>query len=181
MPIELVMSPNHLILCCPLLFLPSIFPSIRVFFNELALHISWPKYWSTGVFSHCLAMTKNNTKCTTHGRKKSINWVSSSVEDTKNEKTSQRTDENIFKTHIWGLPWWVSGDESNCQCRRRRFSPWLGRSHMLQSNQTHAPQLFSLCSRAWEPQPLKPKRPTASAPQWEAHALQWSVALAHWN
>ena len=37
---------NHLILCCPLLLLPSIFPSISVFSNELALHIRWPKYWS---------------------------------------------------------------------------------------------------------------------------------------
>ena len=36
----------HLVLCCPLLFLPSIFPSIRVFLNELALRIRWPKYWS---------------------------------------------------------------------------------------------------------------------------------------
>ena len=44
--IELVMPSNHLILCCPLLLLPSIFPSIRVFSNESALHIRWPKYWS---------------------------------------------------------------------------------------------------------------------------------------
>ena len=44
--IESVMPSNHLILCCPLLFLPSIFPSIRVFSNESALHIRWPKYWS---------------------------------------------------------------------------------------------------------------------------------------
>ena len=42
---ESVMPSNHLILCCPLL-LPSIFPSIRVFSNELVLHIRWPKYWS---------------------------------------------------------------------------------------------------------------------------------------
>ena len=40
------MPSNHLILCCPLLLLPSIFPSIRVFSNELALRIRWPKYWS---------------------------------------------------------------------------------------------------------------------------------------
>ena len=46
MSIELVMSSNHLILCCPLLLLPSIFPSITVFSNESALHIRWPKYWS---------------------------------------------------------------------------------------------------------------------------------------
>ena len=46
MSIELVMPSNHLILCRPFLLLPSIFPSIRVFSNESALHISWPKYWS---------------------------------------------------------------------------------------------------------------------------------------
>ena len=43
MPIE---SSNHLILCRPLLLLPSVFPSIRVFSNESPLHIKWPKYWS---------------------------------------------------------------------------------------------------------------------------------------
>ena len=46
MSIELVMPSNHLILCRPLLLLPSIFPSIRVFSNESALHIRLPKYWS---------------------------------------------------------------------------------------------------------------------------------------
>ena len=44
--IESVMPPNHLILCCPFLLLPSIFPSISVFSNESVLHIRWPKYWS---------------------------------------------------------------------------------------------------------------------------------------
>ena len=44
--IELVMSSNHLILCRPLLLLPSVFPGIRVFSNESVLHIRWPKYWS---------------------------------------------------------------------------------------------------------------------------------------
>ena len=46
MSIELVMPSNHLILCRPLLVLPSIFPSIRVFSNEWVLWIRWPKYWS---------------------------------------------------------------------------------------------------------------------------------------
>ena len=46
MSIVPVMPSNHLILCCPLLLLPSIFPNIRVFSNELALRIRWPKYWS---------------------------------------------------------------------------------------------------------------------------------------
>ena len=46
MSTELVMSSSNPILCCPLLLLPSIFPSIRVFSNESVLHIRWPKYWS---------------------------------------------------------------------------------------------------------------------------------------
>ena len=46
MSIDSVMSSNHLVLCHPLLLLPSIFPSIRVFSSELALGIRWPKYWS---------------------------------------------------------------------------------------------------------------------------------------
>ena len=46
MSIEAVMPSSHLILCRPLFLLPSIFPSIRVFSNESALHIRWPKYWS---------------------------------------------------------------------------------------------------------------------------------------
>ena len=46
MSIELVMPSNHLILCCPLLLLPPIFPSSRIFSNESALRIRWPKDWS---------------------------------------------------------------------------------------------------------------------------------------
>ena len=46
MSIESVMPSNHLILCHPLLLLPSVFPSIRVFSSESVLHIRWPKYWS---------------------------------------------------------------------------------------------------------------------------------------
>ena len=46
MPIESAMPSNHLILCRPLVLLPSIFPSIRVFSNESTLVIRWPKYWS---------------------------------------------------------------------------------------------------------------------------------------
>ena len=49
MSIKLMMPSNHFILCCPLLLLPSIFPSIRVFSNESVLHIRWPKYWSFSI------------------------------------------------------------------------------------------------------------------------------------
>ena len=46
MSIELIMPSNHFIFCCPLLFLPSIFPSISVFSSQSALRIRWPKYWN---------------------------------------------------------------------------------------------------------------------------------------
>ena len=49
MSIDSVMPSNHLILCCPLLLLPSIFPSMRSFSNESVLHIRWPKYWSLSI------------------------------------------------------------------------------------------------------------------------------------
>ena len=55
MSIEPVMPSSHLILCCPLLLLPPIPPSIRVFSNESALHIRWPKYWS---FSFSISPSK---------------------------------------------------------------------------------------------------------------------------
>ena len=57
MSVESVMSSNHLILCHPLLLLPSIFPSIRVFYNESVLHIRWPKYWS---FSFSFSISPSN-------------------------------------------------------------------------------------------------------------------------
>ena len=56
MSIELVLPSNHLILCSPLLLLPSIFPSMRIFSSESALHIRWPKYWS---FSFSISPSKN--------------------------------------------------------------------------------------------------------------------------
>ena len=56
MSIESAMPSNHLILCHPLLLLPSIFPSIRVFASESVLHITWPKYWS---FSFSISLLMN--------------------------------------------------------------------------------------------------------------------------
>ena len=57
MSIESVMPPNHLILCRPLLLLPSVFPSIRVFSNESVLCIRWPKYWR---FSFSISISSSN-------------------------------------------------------------------------------------------------------------------------
>ena len=66
MSTESVRPSNHLILCCPLLFLPSIFPCIRVFSNELTLHIRWPNYWCfsfsispSNEYSGLISFTKN--------------------------------------------------------------------------------------------------------------------------
>ena len=58
MSIESVMPSNHLILCCPLLSLPSIFPSIRVFSNESVLHMRWPKYWC---FSFSISLSNEHS------------------------------------------------------------------------------------------------------------------------
>ena len=75
MSTELMMASNHLILCHPLLLLPSTFPSIRVFSSELTLHVRWPKYWSLASASvlpmniqgchsksHSLALAKENSE-----------------------------------------------------------------------------------------------------------------------
>ena len=62
MSIESVMPSNHLMLCCPLLLLPSVFPSIKVFSNELALHIRWPKYWNFSTFVGHIAISRRATK-----------------------------------------------------------------------------------------------------------------------
>ena len=67
--IESVMPPNHLILCRPLLLLPSIFPSIRVFSNESVLHIRWPEYWS---FSFSISPS---SECSLHSVK-CCYWIS---------------------------------------------------------------------------------------------------------
>ena len=58
-PIESVIPSNHLILCCPLFFLPSVFPSMKVFTNESALHIRQPKYWS---FSFSISLSNEYSR-----------------------------------------------------------------------------------------------------------------------
>ena len=66
MAIELVMSSNHLILCCPLLILPSIFSRIRVFSNESALRIRWPKDWTFSYsISSCCCCCSVTQSCPT--------------------------------------------------------------------------------------------------------------------
>ena len=94
MSIKSVMTSNHLILCCPLRLLPSIFPSIRVFSSESVLHIRWPKYWSfsfsislSSVYSGMISFTVDwfdllarqgilKSLLQHHGSKASILWCS---------------------------------------------------------------------------------------------------------
>ena len=60
----------------------------------------------------------------------------------------------LLKSSIWGPPWWLSGKESACQCRRHRFDPWSRKMPHAVGQLSRAPQLLSLQSRAQKPQLL---------------------------
>ena len=94
MSIESVMPSNHIILCRPLLLLPSIFRSIRVFSNESALRIRWPKYWS---FSFNISPPNEHPGL----------W-----------------DSGILATIWSGLPWWLRWQRICIQCRSPKFDLW---------------------------------------------------------
>ena len=83
MSIELVMPSNHLILCLPLILLPTIFPSIRVFSNEAAHHIRWPKYWS---FSFSISSSNEHS-----GLMFRMDWL--------DPLTVQRTPKRLLQNH----------------------------------------------------------------------------------
>ena len=103
MSIESVIPSNHLILCHPLLLLPSVFLNIRVFSSELALHIRWPKYWS---FSFSISPFQEYSGLISF----KIGWL------------------DLLLMGFLGLPRWLSGKESACQCRRHRrygFDLWF--------------------------------------------------------
>ena len=82
MSIELEMPSNHLILCRPLLFLPSIFPSIRVFSNESVLHIKWPKDWN---FSSCISPSSEYSGMTSF----MMDWLESPRDSQESTPTPQ--------------------------------------------------------------------------------------------
>ena len=84
MSIESLMPSNHLILCCPFLLQPWIFPSIRDFFNESALHIRWPKYWS---FSFNISPSSGYSRCISFR----IDWF--------DFLTVQGTQKSLFQHH----------------------------------------------------------------------------------
>ena len=104
--IESMMPSNHLILCRPLLLLPSIFHRIRVFSSELVLHIRWPKYWS---FSFSIV----SNPCLPHR---------------STTKTCWHVINCICICETQGFPGGATGKETTCQCKRHkrcRFDPWV--------------------------------------------------------
>ena len=110
----LVKPSNHLILCCPLLFLPSIFPSIRVFSSESILHIKWPKYWRfsfnlspsneySGLISfrmhwldHLAVQRTSKSLLQHHSSKAAILWHSSSSQVPANHREGRNHTECVY-------------------------------------------------------------------------------------
>ena len=123
MSIESVMPSNHLILCCPLLLLPSIFPSIRVFSNELVLRMRWPEYWS---FSFRISPSNEYSGLTSFR----MDWLDLlAVQGTLNSLLQH----NNFKASILGaqpslgFPRGSDGNKICLQCGRPRFNCWVGK------------------------------------------------------
>ena len=105
MSIELVMASNHFILYCPLLLPPLIFPSIRVFSNELALHIRWTKYWS---FSCSISPSNEYSELISFR----IDWFDLLVWDFVLAKDTQKVTNTDFlpRKHSLGSSWlWDEG------------------------------------------------------------------------
>ena len=102
--LESAMLSNHLILCCPLLFLPSVLPSIRIFSNKLPLCNRWPKYWS---FSFSIGPSNEYSRLISFR----IGWFDLAVRW-----------QHIIEQWT-GLLKGLSGKESSCQCRKQGFNP----------------------------------------------------------
>ena len=130
MSIESVIPSNHLILRCPLLLLPAIFPSIRVFSNESVLGIRWLKYWS---FSFSISPSSEYSGlisfrmdwldlCAVQGTLKSVLQHHSS-------KASIFWHSAFFMVQLSypGLPLWLSWERIHLQCGRPGFDPWVGK------------------------------------------------------
>ena len=117
MSTESVMPSNHLILCCPLFLLPSVFPSIRVFSNELTLYIRWPKYWG---FSFSISPSNEYSgliscyiKLCMEGQTLRVSWRQSLLR--KIWRASRR--------YMW---WEVEDDDSGTEWCIWNTLPWAG-------------------------------------------------------
>ena len=135
MSMETVMSYSHLILCCPLLFLPSVFPSIRVFSNESALHIRWLKYWNLSFsisppnkYSGLISFRIDWFDFL------AVQWILKSLLQHHSSKTSILQCSALFiiqLSHLYtsmGFPHSSSGKESSCNTGDLDSIPGLGRS-----------------------------------------------------
>ena len=107
------------------------------------------------------------------------NWYKTGALGAGPMYSSKRNEGWMIKELKWGIPRWLSGKESTCQCRRHRLDPSLGRLHMPWRNCACAPQLLNPHSRAQQAQLLKPACPRAHAPQRESSPLlvtKWEKA-----
>ena len=143
MSIESVMPSNHLILCCPLLLLLSVFPSIRVFFSESVLPIRWPTHWS---FNFSISPSDEYSGLISFR----IDWMDLlAIQGTfKNLlPTPQfKSINSLVLSFLSGptlrsmrLPWWLRGSSVCLQCRRPGFDAWVGKI---------------LWRRKWQPTPV---------------------------
>ena len=109
MSVELVMLSNHLILCCPLVLLPSIFPSIRVFSNETALHIRWPKYLLTKFMS--MGMTHRKRSVDAVGDGGNLCWRNG-IQSTRKRLAFERgrghsqKGKGVYRSSYY-VDWWI--------------------------------------------------------------------------
>jgi len=128
MSIKSVMPSNHLILCHPLLFQPSIFPSIRVFSNESVLHIRWPKHWS---FSFSTSSSNEYSGLISFR----MDWLNLlAVQGTLKTGIHPL---NCLKAELL-LLWAAGGEDSN---KNSRF--WWLRSHLLSLSFAHSFLMYS--------------------------------------
>ena len=117
------MLSNHLILCCPLLLLPFIFPRIRVFSNESALRIRWPKYWSSS-----FSISPSNEYSELISFRIDKVWSPCSPRDSQESflVLQFRSINSSVLSLLWGFSSGTSDKELTCQCRNRGFTPWIG-------------------------------------------------------
>ena len=134
MSIESVIPSSHLILCRPLLLLPPIPPSIRVFSNESTLHMRWPKYWS---FNFSIIPSNEHPGLISFR----MDWLDLlAVQGTLKSLLQHHSSKASILWPTWfffslmplfqGYPSGTSGEESTCLCRRRkrqRFDHWVGK------------------------------------------------------
>ena len=111
MSIESVVLSNHLILCHPLLLLPSIFPSIRVFSNESVFCIRWPKYWS---FSFSISPSNEYSGLVSFR----MDWLDLLAVQGSLKSLLQHHTVNYKGANVPGFPGGASGKEPACQHRR---------------------------------------------------------------